>query len=234
MSVNTPHIICAKSDIADTVLMPGDPLRSKFVAETYLSDAKLFNNIRGISGYTGNYKNKRVSVMASGMGMPSMGIYSYELFNFTDVKRIIRIGSAGGLNDSLKLKDIVAAISASTDSNYLAQYKLRGTYAPTASYRLLSEAVSAAKSLGVNIIPGSVLSSDVFYDDMEALKAWANMGVLAAEMEAAALYCNAARAGKEALTLLTISDMIFSGQSCSVEERQLSFTAMMEIALEIA
>lgn len=234
MSVNTPHIICSKSDIADTVLMPGDPLRSKFAAETYLSDAKLFNNIRGIMGYTGNYKGKRVSVMASGMGMPSMGIYSYELFNFTDVKRIIRIGSAGGLNSILKLKDIVAAISASTDSNYFAQYKLRGTYAPTASYRLLSEAVSAAKSLGYSVIPGSVLSSDVFYDDLDALKAWANMGVLAAEMETAALYCNAARAGKEALALLTISDMIFEGHSCSAQERQLSFTAMMEIALEIA
>ncbi len=232
--IKTPHIACAKEDIAKTVLMPGDPLRAKFIAETLLKDAKLFNNIRGIQGYTGTYEGKRVSVMASGMGMPSIGIYSYELYNKFGVENIIRIGSAGGIHADLKLRDIVVALSACTNSNYASQYNLPGTFAPTASYRLVKAAVDEGERRGSRMMVGTILSSDTFYDDSNSLGDWRKMGVLAVEMEAAALYCNAARAGKNALCMCTISDLPFTGEECTAEERQNTFLDMMHIALAIA
>ncbi len=232
--IKTPHIACAKEDIAKTVLMPGDPLRAKFIAETLLQDAKLFNNIRGIQGYTGVYEGKRVSVMASGMGMPSIGIYSYELYNKFDVENIIRIGSAGGIHPDLKLRDIVVALSACTNSNYASQYNLPGTFAPTASYKLAKAAVEEGERRGSRMMVGTILSSDTFYDDSNSLGDWRKMGVLAVEMEAAALYCNAARAGKHALCMCTISDLPFTGEECTAEERQNTFLDMMQIALSIA
>ena len=233
-NVSTPHISSAKGDFADTVLMPGDPLRAKFIAETFLENAVLVNNVRGIQGYTGTYKGKKVSVMASGMGMPSMGIYSYELFNFYDVKNIIRIGSAGAISADLKLRDVVIGIGACTDSNFGNQFRLPGTFAPIASFDLVQKAVESAKKVGVNYAVGNVVSNDTFYDDAQSLADWKKMGVLAVEMEAAALYMNAARAGKNALCICTISDCPFTGEACSPQERQESFTKMMEIALEIA
>ncbi|HWR21975.1 MAG TPA: purine-nucleoside phosphorylase, partial [Feifaniaceae bacterium] len=229
--VKTPHIACAKEDIAKTVLMPGDPLRAKFIAETLLKDAKLFNNIRGVQGYTGTYEGKRVSVMASGMGMPSIGIYSFELFNKFDVENIIRIGSAGGIHPGLKLRDIVVALSACTNSSYASQYSLPGTFAPTASYSLVKAAVEEGEKRGSRMMVGTILSSDTFYDDSNSLGDWRKMGVLAVEMEAAALYCNAARAGKNALCMCTISDLPFTGEECTAEERQSTFLDMMHIAL---
>ncbi len=232
--IKTPHIVCEKDAIAKTVLMPGDPLRAKFIAENLLEEAVLFNNIRGIQGYTGFYEEKRVSVMASGMGMPSMGIYSYELFNLFSVENIIRIGSAGGIHSSLKLRDIVVALSACTNSNYSKQYRLPGTFAPTASYGLVNAAVLEGERRGSSMKIGSVLSSDTFYDDAQSLGEWRRMGVLAVEMEAAALYCNAARAGKQALCLCTISDLPFTGEECTALERQETFLEMMHIALSIA
>lgn len=236
MPIPTPHISAEKSDFARTVLMPGDPLRSKFIAETYLEAPKLVNNIRGVQGYTGTYKGKRVSVMASGMGMPAIGIYSYELFNFYDIDNIIRIGSAGAISPDLKLRDIVMGIGCCTNTNFAHQYQLPGTYAPIASFELILKAHEAAKRLGIELKAGNLLSSDTFYDDAaDSLAAWQKMNVLAVEMEAAALYMNAARAGKNALCICTISDLPLSGGAkCTVEERQLTFTQMMEIALEIA
>ena len=232
--MSTPHNTAAKSDFAKTVLMPGDPLRAKFIAETFLKEAKLVNNVRGIQGYTGLYQDTPVSVMASGMGMPSIGIYSYELFRFYDVDNIIRIGSAGAMSKELKLRDIVAAQAACTDSNYMHQYRLPGTFAPIASYELLETAVAIARRMGVRMPVGNVLSSDVFYDASEATMDWAKMGVLCAEMEAAALYCNAAYTGKRALALLTISDSVVTGEELPAEDRQTTFTQMMEIALNVA
>lgn len=232
--IKTPHIACFKEDIAPTVLMPGDPLRAKFIAETLLEDARLFNNIRGIQGYTGTYNGKRVSVMASGMGMPSIGIYSYELFNLFDVKNIIRIGSAGGIHQDLRLRDIVVGLSACTNSHYAEQYRLPGTFAPAASYPLVKAAVEEGERRGARMMVGSILSSDTFYDDAQSLSDWRKMGVLAVEMEAAALYCNAARAGKNALCMCTISDLPFTGEECTAEERQSTFLEMMQIALTIA
>jgi purine-nucleoside phosphorylase len=232
--IPTPHINAKLGDFADTVLMPGDPLRAKFIAEKYLDDAVLVNNVRGVQGYTGYYKGKRVSVMASGMGIPSIGIYSYELFNFYDVKNIIRIGSAGAINDDLKLRDIVIAQGACTNSNYAAQFNLGGTFAPIASYGLLEKAVDAAKEMGVSYKVGNLLSSDTFYDDGVGAKAWIKMGVLAVEMEAAGLYLNAARCGKNALAICTISDHILRGEALDAEARQNSFHQMMELALSIA
>ena len=205
-NIPTPHITANKGDFAKTVLMPGDPLRAKFIAENYLDDAVLINAVRGINGYTGLYNGKRVSVMASGMGMPSMGIYSYELYNFYDVDNIIRIGSAGAISADLKLRDIVIALSASTNSNYAAQYRLPGSYAPTASFELAEKAINAAKKMGLSAVVGNILSSDTFYDDANSLKDWQKMGVLAVEMEAAAFYMNAASSGKHALAICTISD----------------------------
>lgn len=235
LPVPTPHISCMPGDFADTVLMPGDPLRSKFIAETYLTDAKLVNNVRGIQGYTGLYNGKRVSVMASGMGMPSMALYSYELFNFYGVKNILRIGSAGSMQESLPLRSIVLGLGASTNSNYAEQYGLSGTFAPVCSYELLKRATDTAEKLNIPVTVGNVYSSDTFYsDDANSLRTWQKMGILCTEMEAAALYMNAARAGKNALAILTISDCVFTGESCSSEERQNTFTKMMELALEMA
>lgn len=233
-NVPTPHNGAKLGDIAKTVLMPGDPLRAKYIAEHYLENVKCFNSVRNMLGFTGLYQGKPVSVMGGGMGMPSVGIYTYELFNFYDVDNIIRIGSAGGIADGVHVRDLVAAIGACTDSNYAAQYQLPGTFAPTADYGLLSRAVSKATELGLPVKVGNVLSSDVFYsDNKNALKSWKKMGVLAVEMEAAALYMNAARAGKSALCLLTISDCPFTGESLSAEERQTGFTQMMELALSL-
>lgn len=233
-NIPTPHINAKAGDFADTVLMPGDPLRSKFIAENFLENPVLVNNVRGVQGYTGTYKGKRVSVMASGMGMPAIGIYSHELFNFYDVKNIIRVGSAGAINQDLKLRDIVIGMSACTNSNYMNQYDVPGVVAPTASYELLSKAVKASEDLGVKPVVGSLYSSDTFYDDSLSLGKWQKLGVLAVEMESAALYMEAARAGKNALCICTISDNPFTGEGCSAEERQTTFTKMMEIALEIA
>ncbi len=231
----TPHINASPEDFAKTVLMPGDPLRAKFIAETFLEDAKLVNNVRGIQGYTGTYKGKKVSVMASGMGMPSIGIYSYELFNFFGVENIIRIGSTGSLNNDVNIRDIVMAMGASTNSNYARQYELPGTYAPIADYTLLSTAIEEAKKENATFHVGNVLSSDTFYDaQADANDKWINMGVLCVEMEAAALYMNAAKAGKRALAIFTVSDHIIKGEATTAEERQNSFTQMMTIALNTA
>ena len=235
MPVPTPHNSAQKGDFAKTVLMPGDPLRAKFIAETFLENAILVNNVRGIGGYTGFYQGKEVSVMASGMGMPSMGIYSYELFQFYDVDHIIRIGTAGAIRADLKVRDIVAGMAACTNSSFVKQYQLPGDYAPIASYRMLETAVNTAKKQGVELVVGNLYSSDTFYDEREdSLLRWQKMGVLAVEMEAAALYMNAALTGKEALAICTISDCPLTGESCSSEERQNSFTQMMEIALNTA
>ncbi len=231
----TPHNEAKSGDIAKTVLMPGDPLRAKFIADTYLTDVVCFNTVRNMLGYTGNYHGKRVSVMGGGMGMPSVGIYTYELFHFYDVESIIRIGSAGGIADNVHVRDVVIGLGACTDSNYGAQFGLPGTFAPVASYDLLRRAVEAAEEKNIKTVVGNVLSSDVFYsDDESALASWKKMGVLAVEMESAALYMNAARAGKKALCLLTVSDCPFTGESLSSQDRQTSFTQMMEIALALA
>ena len=232
--MSTPHISAEKGDFAKTVLMPGDPLRAKFIAETFLADAKLVNNVRGVQGYTGTYQGVPVSVMASGMGIPSMGIYSYELFNFYDVDNIIRIGSAGAMRADLKLMSVVAAMGACTDSNYARQYDVPGVFNPIADYTLLETAVSAAREMDVEMTVGNVACSEIFYDNSGKLLNWAKLGVLCAEMESVSLYCNAASAGKRALTLLTISDNIVTGEKLSAEERQLGFTKMMEIALKTA
>ena len=230
----TPHIAAMPGDFAKTVLMPGDPLRAKFIAETFFENPVLVNNTRGIQGYTGTYKGKKVSVMASGMGIPSIGIYSYELFNFYDVENIIRVGTAGVIRPDLKVRDIVIGQGACTNSAFANQFDLPGTYAPICSYELLRKAVDAAENLGVRAVVGNLYSSDAFYDDSQSLTKWQKMGVLAVEMEAAALYMNAARAGKNALAICTISDNPFTGEETTAEERQSSFTKMMEIALEIA
>ena len=234
-NIPTPHIAAKEGDFAKTVLMPGDPLRAKFIAETFLTDAVLVNNLRGVNGYTGYYNGKRVSVMASGMGIPSMGIYSYELFNFYDIDNIIRIGTAGSIHPDLKIRNVVLAMGACTDSNYGAQYELPGTFAPIASFELLRKAVKVIEEMGnIGYKVGNVVSSDVFYSDRQTTAAWQKMGALAVEMESAALYMNAARAGKNALTICTISDSLVTGEVTTAEERQTSFGDMMKIALEIA
>ena len=234
-NIPTPHITAKEGDFARTVLMPGDPLRAKYIAENFLTDAVLVNNVRGVNGYTGMYNGKRVSVMASGMGMPSMGIYSYELFKFYDVDNIIRIGTAGSLQPDLKIRDLAIAMGACTDSNYAAQYELPGTFAPIASFDLLRKAVDQAEKMGnVGYKVGNVASSDVFYSERPTMEAWQKMGVLAVEMETAALYMNAARTGKNALTICTISDSLVTGEVTTSEERQTSFADMMNVALEIA
>jgi purine-nucleoside phosphorylase len=231
----TPHNQAKAGEIAKTVLMPGDPLRAKYIAETYLKDAKCFNTVRNMLGYTGTYHGKKVSVMGGGMGMPSVGIYTYELFHFYQVENIIRIGSAGGIADGVHVRDVVLGMGACTDSNYAAQYRLPGTFAPVADYGLLSAAAEAAADLGIRAAVGDVLSSDVFYgDDPDALKQWRKMGVLAVEMEAAALYMNAARCGKKALCILTVSDCPLTGESLPAKERETGFNDMIRIALAIA
>ena len=231
----TPHINATPEDFGKTVLMPGDPLRAKFIAETFLEDAKLVNNVRGIQGYTGTYKGTKVSVMASGMGMPSIGIYSYELFNFFGVENIIRIGSTGSLNNDVNIRDIVMAMGASTNSNFARQYELPGTFAPIADYTLLKTAIEQAEKENATYHVGNVLSSDTFYDaQADANEKWMKMGVLCIEMETAALYMNAAQAGKRALGIFTVSDHILKGEATTAEERQNSFTQMMTIALNTA
>jgi purine-nucleoside phosphorylase len=231
----TPHIKATPDDFAKTVLMPGDPLRAKFIAETFLENARLVNNVRGIQGYTGIYRGERVSVMASGMGMPSMGIYSYELYKFFGVENIIRIGSAGALADNVKVRELIIGIGASTNSNYQSQYKLVGNLSAVCDYTLLTEAVNEAKALGVNYHIGQLLSSDTFYsaDDTQNER-WRDVGILAVEMEAAALYMNAQYLKKRALAICTVSDHIFTGESLDSDARQTSFTDMMEIALGVA
>ena len=232
--MSTPHNSAKKGDIAKTVLMPGDPLRAKFIAENFLTDPVCYNEVRGMLGFTGTYKGVPVSVQGSGMGMPSIGIYSYELFNEYDVENIIRVGTAGAIADNVQLRDVIIAMSTSTNSAYGDQYRLPGKYAPTASWALLSKAVEAAKVNGSRYHVGNILSSDTFYDDANSLADWQKMGVLGIEMEAAALYMNAARAGKNALCILTVSDCPLKGLSTSAEERQSTFLDMMKIALETA
>ena len=235
MSQHTPHIKATSADFAPTVLMPGDPLRSKFVAENFLENARLVNNVRGIQGYTGTYKGVPVSVMASGMGMPSIGIYSYELFNFFGVENIIRIGSAGGLAESVQLRDVIIGMGACTNSCYQEQYGLGGNFAPIASFDLLRRAVEEAEALGVRYQVGNLLSSDIFYNANPNFNdAWHKMGVLGVEMEAAALYMNAAAAGKRALAICTVSDHIIRGEALDADARQNTFTDMMTIALNVA
>jgi len=235
MKIPTPHMEAKQGDIAETVLMPGDPLRARFIAETFLTDAVQYNGVRGMLGFTGQYKGKHISVQGSGMGIPSIGIYSYELYAGYGVQNIMRIGTAGSIQDDLHVRDIVIAQAACTDSNFLTQYGLAGTFAPIASYALLETAVSMAKEKGVRYQVGNVLSSDLFYSaDETAMAKWRAMGVLAVEMESAGLYANAAKLGKNALCMLTVSDCIFTGEATTAQERQTAFTDMMEIALETA
>lgn len=235
-NVPTAHNSAKLGDIAETILLPGDPLRAKFIAETFLDNPVMYNTIRGMYGYTGYYKGKKISVQGSGMGIPSIGIYSYELINFYGVKNLIRVGSAGAINKNLKVHDIVIGMGACTDSNYANQFNLPGIFAPIASYDLLKKSVDIANSKNINVTVGNIVSNDVFYSDsgLDNLAKWNKMGVLAVEMEAAALYMNAARAGVNALCILTISDCPFTGEECSSHERQVAFTKMMEIALELA
>ena len=240
-SYPTPHINATPEDFAKTVLMPGDPLRAKFIAENFLENARLVNNVRGIQGYTGTYKGTPVSVMASGMGMPSIGIYSHELFSIFGVENIIRVGSAGGMQKDIKVRDIVLGMGACTDSNYANNFRLGGTFAPIASYKLLKVCEGKAAELGLSYHVGNLLSSDVFYGDQEGVaeidlpaNKWGKMGVMAVEMEAAALYMNAARLGKNALAICTVSDHLITGEATSAEERQNSFTQMITLALETA
>lgn len=232
----TPHIeVNQEGVIAKTVLLPGDPLRAKFIAEKYLKDVTQFNKVRNMYGYTGTYEGKRISVMGSGMGMPSIGIYSYELINFYGVENVIRVGSCGSFQENVKVRDVVIAMAASTNSNYASQYNLPGTFAPTASWSLLKKAVATAEQKNIEVKVGNVLSSDIFYNsDADAWKRWAGMGILAVEMEAAALYMNAAKAGANALCILTVSDSLVSHEETTSDEREKSFTQMMEIALELA
>ncbi len=230
----TPHNAANIDDIAKTVLMPGDPLRAKFIAENFLDNPICYNTVRGMYGYTGTYKGVPVSVQGSGMGMPSIGIYSYELFHIYGINRIIRVGTAGGVANHIKLRDIVLGQAACTDSNYAAQYHLPGTYAPIASFSLLRKAADIAETMHIPIHVGNLLSTDVFYSTPSPLPQWAEMGVLATEMETAALYMNAAKAGREALCIVTVSDCPLRGESTTANERQTSFTDMMRIALETA
>lgn len=233
-NIPTPHISAKEGEIAPSILLPGDPLRAKYIADHYLEGARCFNTVRNMLGYTGTYHGKEVSVMGGGMGMPSVGIYSYELYHFYDVESIIRIGSAGALQDELNARDIVIGMGACTNSDYASQYRLPGTYAPIADYGLLKKAVDVAEEKGIQVKVGNILSSDIFYNDDDSVnEKWRRMGVLAVEMEAAALYMNAARAGKKALCILTISDHLFKEQALDARERETSFTQMMEIALEL-
>ena len=230
----TAHNSAKPGDIAETVLMPGDPLRAKFIAETFFENPVEFNSVRGMLGYTGTYKGKRISAMGSGMGMPSMGIYSYELYNFYGVESIIRVGSAGGMHPDAKLYDVIIGMGACFDNNYDKQYKLGCTFAPVCSYELLEKAVQVAREKEIPVRVGNIISADLFYAVISDLEQLAKLGVLCAEMEAAALYMNAARAGKQALCILTISDIIATGEAATAQERQTAFTRMMEIALELA
>ena len=234
MPIPTPHINAMPGDFARTVLMPGDPLRSKYIAEHYLEDRKLVNNVRGVQGYTGTYKGVPVSVMASGMGMPSIGIYSYELYTQYDVDTIIRVGSAGAMREDMELGSVMAGMGACTNSNFADQYELGGTFAPICDFDLLMAAVESAKELGVKMPVGNLYSSDTFYDAAGRNAKFRKMGVMAVEMEAAALYCTAAYTGKRALAICSISDNLVTGIELPPEDRQNTFTNMMKIGLEIA
>ena len=233
MSAPSPHIGAQYGEIAKTVIMGGDPLRAKFMAENYLENPVLINEVRGMLGYTGAYHGKRLSIMGHGMGMPSIGIYTYELYNFYDVDTVIRVGSAGSYSYDLHLGDLVLAQGACTDSNYGAQFNLPGTFAPIADFSLLRKAADACDKLGVNYKVGNILSSDVFYPDTPTTEQWRKMKVLAVEMEAAALYMNAARAGKKAIVICTISDHLLTGEETTPDERRTTFTNMMEVALAL-
>lgn len=229
----TPHIGAKKGEIAPFVIMAGDPLRVQFMAQNYLENPVQFNKVRGMLGYTGTYKGKPVSVMGHGMGIPSISIYTYELFNFYDVKTIVRIGSAGACHEGLKIGDLVLAMGACTDSNYAAQFQLPGTFAPIADYGLLQKAVNSCESFGYDYMVGNVISSDVFYSANPQTDKWMKMGVLAVEMEAAALYMNAAYTGNKALAMFTVSDHIITGEVTTAEQRQNTFTHMMDVALSL-
>ncbi|CAB0875886.1 purine-nucleoside phosphorylase [Corynebacterium diphtheriae] len=232
---STPHINPKGVDIAETVLLPGDPLRAKFIADTYLEDVVQFNSVRNMLGFTGTYQGTPVSVMGSGMGMPSIGIYSYELINFFDARNVIRVGSIGAMQKDIDLYEIIVAASASTDSNFLGQYNLPGIYAPTASWTLLKAFMDEADRKGKKVHVGNILSSDVFYNaDSTVNERWARMGVLGVEMESAALYSIAAYAGANALGVFTVSDNLFTGARTTAEERESAFTDMMELALPLA
>ncbi|MBP1924482.1 purine-nucleoside phosphorylase [Sedimentibacter acidaminivorans] len=233
--MTTPHNSAIKGNIAETVLLPGDPLRAKFIAENFLQDVEQFNAVRNMFGYTGTYNGKRVSVMGTGMGCASIGIYSYELIHMYGVKNLIRIGSCGAYDENLKLFDIVLAIGASTDTNFAYQYDLPGTFSATASWELLSNAKKIADENGIHTVVGNIVTSDVFYHDSpDDWKRWAKMGIVAAEMESYALYCNASRAGVNALTILTVSDSIARQSETTPEQREKGFKDMMKIALELA
>lgn len=229
----TPHIGAQYGEIAETVIMAGDPLRAKVMADKYLENPVQFNNIRGMLGFTGTYKGKRVSVMGHGMGIPSIGIYTYELYNFYDVKTIIRVGSSGSIHPDLHVGDLVIAMGACTNSNYAAQYELPGTYAPIADFDLCRRAAEACEKFGYKYKVGNVFSSDTFYTENAHNDKWMNMGVLAVEMEAPALYMNAARSGNKGLVICTVSDHILTGEATTAEERQNSFTHMMDVAFEL-
>ncbi|MGL4336159.1 MAG: purine-nucleoside phosphorylase [Turicibacter sp.] len=236
MAIPTPHIgVSEQGVIAETILLPGDPLRAKYIAENFLTDVVEFNTVRNMFGYTGTYNGKKISVMGTGMGMPSIGIYSYELIHFYGVKNLIRIGSCGSFQEDVKIRDVIIGMGASTNSNFASQYELPGTFSAIASWDLLSKAVNIAKEKGTEVKVGNILSSDIFYDAQpNAWKKWADMGIMGVEMEAAALYMNAAKAGVNALCILTVSDSLVTHEATTAEERQNTFTKMMEIALELA
>ena len=236
-NIPTPHIDAKEGEIAQTILLPGDPLRARFIADNFLDNVRQFNSTRNMLGFTGTYKDREISVMGTGMGCPSIGIYSYELINFYKVKNLIRIGTAGSLMSDVHIKDVVFGMGACTTSNYPNLMGLKGTFAPICSYVLLEKAVAAAKKLGINYHVGNILSSDMFYGPYKEISGgmdWSDMGVMAVEMEAAALYTNAAAGGANALSILTISDSIITGESTSSYERQTAFTSMREVALSLA
>ncbi len=236
-NIPTPHIDASEGEIAQTILLPGDPLRAKFIADNFLQNVKQFNSTRNMLGFTGDYQGKEVSVMGTGMGCPSIGIYSYELINFYKVKNLIRVGTAGALSPEVHIKDLVFGMGACTTSNYPALMGLNGTFAPICSYTLLERAAANAKKFGFKYHVGNILSSDMFYGPAKSLQGgmqWADMGVMAVEMEAAALYTNAAAAGANALAILTISDSLITGEVTTAQERQTAFTSMMEVALSLA
>ncbi len=236
-NVPTPHIQALEGEIAETILLPGDPLRAQFIAGHFLTDVKQFNSTRNMLGFTGFYNGKRVSVMGTGMGCPSIGIYSYELIHFYGVKNLIRVGTAGALNPKCRVRDMVFGMGACTTSNYVRLFGLPGDYACIASYELLSRAVETAKAMNLNYHVGNILSSDMFYNPEKQAAGgmtWSDMGVLAVEMEAAALYSNAAAGGANALCICTISDSEITGEVTTAEERQTTFTNMMKVALSLA
>ncbi len=234
MNAPTPHIAAKKGDFAPTVLMPGDPLRAKFIAENFLEHPVLVNNIRGVQGYTGLYRGEKVSVMASGMGMPAIGIYAYELYAAYGVENILRVGTAGTIQENIAIRDIVLGMGASTNSNFAVQYGLPGSFAPIAGYKALKECSAAAEEMGLRYHVGNLLSSDTYYGDLDTVPAWKKMGIMAIEMEAAALYMTAARLGKNALAICTVSNSILTGEETPATERESAFTDMITLALETA